>query len=346
MDSIAAQAQKQPHPHVLLIHAHLLRKAARIAEARARYAEALALESRNTIALTCLAELAEQEGEHEKALEFLRQLLAATATDNPQRASLLLRQGRLALAAAKPDQAAAAWEEAAKARPNDAAFLSQIAQLLLGAGLLDKALFLYQQLAQSADPARKLDALYDLSRLQEQADRFEDATKALREGLALLHFKDWRYAQFFQRLVRLHERFGHLDALQAALAQRATAATSDEHALADAARFANLTVDTDDQMKWLRELSKRFPEATEYRWDLVRVLLDHDGAVEAAQLLDEALVGLNAEVTALVLLRCEAHLRLGETAAALQRLQQHLTALGGATDVEKQVLAFAQQRSL
>ncbi|MFZ4765665.1 MAG: tetratricopeptide repeat protein, partial [Roseimicrobium sp.] len=36
----------------------------------------------------------------------------------------------------------------------------------------------------------------------------------------------------------------------------------------------------------------------------------------------------------------------GETAAALERLQRHLAAVGGSADVEKQVLAFAQQRSL
>ncbi|MFZ4765008.1 MAG: tetratricopeptide repeat protein, partial [Roseimicrobium sp.] len=306
IDSIAAQAQKQPHPHVLLIHAHLLRKAGRTAEARSRYEEALGLETRNTIALACLVELAEQEGQHEQALALLQRLLSATAAEDPQRAGLLLQQGRLALAAAKPDQAAAAWEEAAKTRAHDAAFVSQIAQHLLGAGFLDKALLLYQQLAQSTDPARKLDALFDLSRLQEQADRFEDATKALREGLALLHFKDWRYAQFFQRLVRLHERFGHLDALQASLAQRASAAEADEHALADAARFASLTVETDDQVRWLRELVKRFPEASDYRWELVRALLDHEGAAEAAKLLDVALPELKGEVTPLVLLRCEA----------------------------------------
>src|SRR5262249_41237572 len=119
-----------------------------------------------------------------------------------------------------------------------------------------------------------------------------------------------------------------------------------EQALADLARFSALTVDADEHVKWLRELTRSFPASQEYRWELVRVLLDHEGAEEAAKLLDEVLKNDGSDLAALVLLRCEAHLRVGETEAAVARLKKVLDTQGATPEVEKQVLAFAQERSL
>lgn len=346
MQSIATQAERQPHPSTRLVHAHLLRKAGKPAEAKARYESVLQLESGNPIALRALADLASESGDHAAALGYLKQITKALPANDPQLAAMWLQVGKVALAADKPEEAAAAWEQAAQLQPQNAALNSEVAQLLLGSGFAAKALELYRRLAQNADPARKLDALYDLSRLEEQADHFDEAAKCLRDGLALLHFKDWRHGQFFQRLVKLYERFGRLDEMKAALVKAASAKPASEQALADMVRFSAATVDAEEHLKWLRELALAFPDAQEYRWELVRVLLDHEGAAEAAKLLDESLKGDGTDLPALVLLRCEAHLRLGETSPALEKLAKVLEVQGGTEDVEKQVLAFAQERSL
>ncbi len=346
LQSIAKQAASRVHPNTLLVHAHLLRKAGRPDEAKALFKEVLRLEAGNAIALRALADLAQEAEDHAEALGYLKQVAAAAPKDDPATAATWLQLGKIALAAEKRDEAAAAWEQASKLQPQNAALNSEVAQLLLGAGFSDRALALYRKLAQEADPSRKLDALYDLSRLEEQADHFDEAAKCLRDGLSLLHFKDWRYGQFFQRLVKLHERFGRLDELKTELSGAAAAKPPQEKALADMARYSALTVEADEQVKWLRELTRLFPASPEYRWELVRVLLDHEGAPEAATLLDEVLKGDGTDVVALVLLRCEAHLRLGETEAAVARLKKVLDAQGASADVEKQVLAFAQERSL
>lgn len=346
LQSIAAQAEKQKHPNTLLIHAHLLRKAGKVAEAKGRYEEVIKLAAGNEIALRALADLAAEAGDHAAALGYLKQIAQSTPGNEAQQAAMWLQLGRTALAADKRDEAAAAWEQAAKLQPDNVALNSEVAQLFLGSGFPEKALALYRKLAQSADPTRKLDALYDLSRLEEQSDHFDEAAKSLREGLALLHFKDWRYQQFFLRLVKLHERFGRLDELKATLAKAASAKPPQEQALSDMARFSALTVDADEQMKWLRELTSAFPEAPQYRWELVRVLLDHEGAEEAAKLLDAVLKNDGTDVASLVLLRCEAHLRLGQTPAAVELLQRLLEAQSAEPEVEKQVLAFAQERAL
>ncbi len=346
LESIATQAKEQPHPHVLLVHAHLLRKAGKLPEAVARYEEVLKLEAENAIALRACADIARERGEHDKALSYLHKLESPLPAGSPERAMLLLEVGRTALSAGRQDAAGAAWEAAVSMQPDNAALVREAAQLLLGAGFLDKAVGLYRKLAASTDPARRLDALFDLSRLEEQADHFEDAAKALRDGLALLHFKDWRYGQFFQRLVRLHERFNQLDTLKADLIKASQTQPPREQALSDLARYSSLVVDGAERVKWLRALVKAFPASLEHRWDLIRALFENEEHAEAAKLLDETLKGDASDPAALVLMRCEAHLRAGEQAQADARLSQLLEVQGSAPEVEKLILQFAQQRSL
>ncbi len=346
LENIAQQAKAQPHPSVLLVQAHLLRKSGNQDQASALYQEVLKLDSKNAIALRASVDMAQENGDHAGALGFLRTLTELYSANDPQRAPLLVEQGKLAIAVNQREEAAKLWEQAVKLQPENTALSREVAQLLLSAGFLDKALTLYKQLTTVADPEKKLEAFYDLSRLEEQADHFPAAATALRQGLGLLHFKDWRYAQFFQRLVRLHERFGQLDTLKSDLLKLARTEPPQEKALSDMARFAELTVDSDERLKWLRDLTQLFPNIPDYRWQLVTTLLDHEGWQEAAQLVDAQLKNDGTDLSALVLLRCQAHLRAGEQEKAVARLQQLLAAQGNQEDVEKQVLAFAREKSL
>lgn len=346
LENIAQQVKAQPHPSVMLVHAHLLRKSGNLVQASALYTEVLKQDAKNVVALRARADIAQENGDTSSALGFLLKLTDTFPTGDPQRAPLLLEQGKLAVAVNQMDEAARAWEQAVKLQPDNAALSREVAQLLLSSGFLDKALTLYKQLTNVADPERKLEALYDLSRLEEQADHFPAAADALRQGLGLLHFKDWRYAQFFQRQVRLHERFGQLDAMKSDLLKLAKTEPPQEKALADMARFAELTVDADERIKWLRDLTQYFPNVPDYRWQLVSTLLDHEGWQEAALLVDEQLKNDGTDLSALVLLRCQAHLRAGEQDSAVTRLQKLLATQGNNEDVEKQVLAFAREKSL
>ncbi len=348
LESVAAQVKARPHPNVTLVQAHLLRKAGRRDEAEALYDSILHADAGNAIALRARADLAIENSQREAALGYLKRLVATLPESDPQRSPLLVEEGKLALGAGKPAEAAEAWERAANLQPGNAALTREVAQLLLGAGFLEKALTLYRKLAQSADPAKRIDALYDLSRLEEQGDHLREAGAALREGMALLHFRDWRYRQFFQRLVKLHERFDQLDALKAELL-KAAAGPPREKALADLAQFAELTVDAEEHIRWLRELVAQFPEAMEYRWQLVTVLVDHEGWEEAGKLLDTQLRNDGSDPPALILLRCLVDLRAGDEENATRRLKRTLGAHAPADsnpDVEKQLLAFAREKSL
>src|SRR5688572_2200094 len=86
LESIAKQAEKQAHPNTLLVHAHLLRKAGKISDAKARYEEVLKIEAHNAVALRALADLAGEAGDHAAALGYLKQIAQAAPANDPAQA--------------------------------------------------------------------------------------------------------------------------------------------------------------------------------------------------------------------------------------------------------------------
>jgi Tfp pilus assembly protein PilF/thioredoxin-like negative regulator of GroEL len=346
LESIAKQAEKQPHENVLLVHAHLLRKASQLEPAVNRYVQVLRANAKNATALRALADISISEGNRSAAIGYLQKLSETLAAGDPAAAKLFIEMGRVQLESGKPADAGALWDKAMKLSPDDRALTREVAQLMLGAGMLDRALVLYRQLVKTGEPAKRLDALFELARMEEQADHFPEAVAALREGLAILHFKDWRYQQFFLRLVKAHERFGQLDVLKEELLKAAKATPPTERALVDIARFSELTVESEERIQWLRELVKLLPDAVDHRLQLVALLIDHDGAAEAAKLLDAMLKNDGTDLPSMVLLRCQTHLRAGEQDAAAKRLRKLYEVQGENADVEKQALAFARENAL
>gem|GEM_PF-695287 len=346
LENVSAQALARPGPTVLLVQGHLLRKSGDLKKAASVYDEALKLDAKNPTALRSRADLAREMAEPGMALTLMERLLAQMADTDAMKPQAWIELGTLALATGRNAEAASAWEKAARLHPVDFDLARQVAELLLRAGFPDRAAAFYSTLAEQSDPQRRLDALYDLARIHEHADQFALADAALLKGLELLDFRDGRYADFFRRRVRLHERFGSLDELRKQLEGTAGHRPVNERALRDLARFFEITVDLDAHLAALRTLVKEVPQVDDYRWELVRALLDHEGAGEAAKLLDERMKGDGGDLPAIVFLRCEADLRSGDPAAATARIQKLLSAQGASLEVEKQALAFAQQRAL
>ncbi len=342
VENVSRQAAASKHPAVMLVHGHLLRRGGDLAGAAGKYDEVLKLDAGNVFALRGRAEVAVEQKQPEAAIALLKRLAVVLKEGG---GDVWIEIGNLALGGGKNAEAADAWEAAAKLRADDFGLARQVAQLLLQAGFPDRAAAFFAKLADQKDPQRKLDALYDLARIYEHADQFAKADAALRDGLAMLHFRDGRYVDFFRRRVRLHERFGLLDDLREALVKAAKKAPPAEQAMLDAARFFEITVEVEERVVWLQALVKAVPQVEDYRWELVRTLLDHEGTAEAAALLDERLKGDGSDLPAIVLLRCEADLRSGDAESATRRLEKLLDVQSG-TDVEKQLLVFAQNRAL
>lgn len=346
LENISAQAAKTRHPTVLLVQGHLFRRAGDLKKAAQLYDEVLKTTPKNAVALRSRADLAREMADPALAYSLIQRWVEGLADNDPTLPQAWIELGTLGLAAGRPEEAAQAWEKAARLRPGDADLARQVAELLLRAGFPDRAAAFYSTLAEQGDPQKRLGALYDLARILEQADQFAKADAALLKGLALLDFRDGRYAEFFRRRVRLHERFGNLDDLRQQLQATANQKPVSEAALRDLVRFFEITVDLDEQLSALRTLVKEVPQVDDYRWELVRALLDHDGAAEAATLLDERMKGDGSDLPVIVFLRCEADLRQGKPAEATLRLQQLLGSQGQTQEVEKQALHFAQTRAL
>lgn len=346
LENITAQAQASKHPTVLLVQGHLYRRAGDLKKAASLYDEVLKAQPQNAMALRSRADVAREQADPATAYALIQRWVDTLGENDPAKPQACVDLGTLALAAGKNEEAAQAWERAARLRPADADLARQVAELLLRAGFPDRAATFYSTLAEQGDPQKRLAALYDLARILEHADQFLKADAALLKGLALLDFRDGRYTDFFRRRVRLHERFGNLDDLRQQLQAEAEKKPVSERALRDLVRFDEITVDLDGHLAALRRLVKEVPQVDDYRWELVRALLDHEGAAEAAQLLDERIKGDGSDLPAIVFLRCEADLRQGKPDAAADRLKTLLGSQGSSQEVEKAALNFAQARSL
>lgn len=345
VENVSQQAAKSKFASVKIVEAHLIRRSGDLKRAAQLYDTLLKTDAKSLILLKSRAEVARELSDPATAFTLLKKAAELVPADDPQGPLMWIELGGMAMAGGKNSEAADAYERAAKLKPQDIDLARQVAQLLLQAGFPERAASFFSKLADQKDPQRKLDALYDLARIYEHADQFAKADKALTDGLALLHFRDGRYLDFFRRRVRLHERFGTLEDLRKTLVEAAKGTPPSEQALLDAARFFELTVEPDEQVRWLRALVEAVPQIEDYRWELVRALLDHEGAAEAAKLLDERLKNDGGDLTAIVLLRCEADLRIGDATSAKQRLLK-LLEVQNSPDVEKQVLGFAQTRAL
>lgn len=345
VENVSQQAEKSKFEAVKIVEAHLIRRSGDLKRAAQLYDALLKTDAKNLIVLRSRAEVARELSDPATAFTLIKKAAELMPANDPQAPQMWIELGGMAMTGGKNAEAADAYEQAAKLKPQDIDLARQVAQLLLQAGFPERAANFFSQLADQKDPQRKLDALYDLARIYEHADQFAKADKALTDGLALLHFRDGRYLDFFRRRVRLHERFGTLDDLRKTLVEAAKGTPPSEQALLDAARFFELTVEPDEQLRWLRALVQAVPQVEDYRWELVRTLLDHEGAAEAAKLLDDRLKNDGSDLPAIVLLRCEADLRSGEANSARQRLLK-LLEVQTTPEVEKQVLGFAQTRAL
>lgn len=345
VENVSQQAASSQFITVKIVEAHLIRRGGDLKKAAQLYDALLKADDKNLIVLQARAAVARELADPATAFTLLKRAAELVPAADPLAPHMWIELGGLALSSGKQAEAADAYEHAAQLRPQDIDLARQVAQLLLQSGFPERAANFFAKLADQKDPQRKLDALYDLARIYEHADQFAKADSALKDGLALLHFRDGRYLDFFRRRVRLHERFGALDELQKSLVAAAKAEPPSEQALFNVTHFFELTVNVDEHLAWLRVLVKTVPQVEDYRWELVRALLDHEGAAEAAKLLDERLKNDGDDVPAIVLLRSEADLRVGDADSAAKRLLRLIEAQTS-VDVEKLVLTFAQTRAL
>ncbi|MCB1227274.1 MAG: hypothetical protein KDK99_15760 [Verrucomicrobiales bacterium] len=348
LNTLKQQAEQTRHPAVRLVQAHLLRRAGQREAAAELYAAVAKERPKDPLVCRAAADLA-REQDPAALVGWLKQLLEALPEGSSARANAWLELGDAHFAESEIDAAVEAWKKAAsEPGPGVEERARVAAQRLMQAGRPQEAAAFFEALVEKADPASRLDALLDLARIHEHAGEFEAADAALKQALAVTHFRDARHAEVLERRVRLHERFDRLPALRAELEARLEAEPgAREEVLRSLAEVARWTVDRQAEVRWRGQLAEEFPEGVGYRWQWVRALMEAGQLEKAAEQVDAALREAGeAAPLALVLQRAELDLRSGGTATAVERLNALLDRLPPTDATRAEVLTFARKQAL
>lgn len=302
-----------------LIYAHLLRKNEQVEEARPLYDQVLEAEPGNLPALKALAEIADQQKRWGKALSLYTRLVELIPVSDDEGMAIRLRKAALHRLQGQTPEAVASWNELLTGLPDNVALRTEIVSLLLESGETKAAIEVLTSLVTSGDSRQKLNALVELNRLYEFISDFDGATKAARDAMALLHFKNHDYADLFSRLVRIHERFSRLDELEKELKGAITGTNPTEEALYNLSEFYRLTADPAGEEEAVSLLVGRLPGDLDYRIRLTNIQMGNDHYEAAAATLDEVLK-TQAEVPLhLMLMRARIALH-GENREAAKKL--------------------------
>ncbi len=332
-----------------LIYAHVLRKSADLDSARALYAEILKKAPDNVSALKSQAEIADQQKLLSEATDLytrLVKLIPPTAEDAPlirRRLAELYRQS------GQNDLAVAEWERLLQDYPADTNLRTQILGALMEAGAVGPAAKLLREQSQSENPAQRVEALQELSQMYEFSGDLPSASKATQEAMELVHFKSPKYAELFSRYVRIHERNGDLETLEASLkarVERSGSTSFSERDLFDLAEFYRLTADSLQEEATVAKLSERLPKDTGYRLRLVSLQMRNDHYQAAAATLDRLLEEEADPSLDLVLQRALIDLHTSGRLAASSRLEILLQKTNPDLQGRRSILDFARTHHL
>ena len=339
-----ASSAEQAIPKILF--AHLLRKSGDLDQARAVYSEALELAPENRHALQALAEINDREKRYNKALSLYTRLAEQVPLAEEDGVAMRLRKAELHRLQGQVEEAVQTWNDLLRTFPEKNDLRSRIVALLLEVGETEAARSVLAELSQSDDARERVDALLELTRLNELISDFPAATESARTGLAMLHFRSNDYGSLFSRLVQIHERFEKLDSLEEELSAAAEGENPTEKALHDLSEFYRLTADPAGEESSLHRLVERVPSQLDYRLRLTRVLMRNDRYEEAARVLEVAFEGQKKIPLHLVLLRAQISLNDENKKRAEEILETYLEEQDVSEEESREIIDFARENYL
>ncbi len=331
-----------------LIYAHLLRKKGESEKALRYYREVYdtAPPAERVLALRGLAELTRQMLRHEEAIGHFEQLIREPGAGPKVTRQSLESLGELYLEENEAEKALESWKRLLAEFPEDLALREGLAARMMAAGFPEDAIAAYESLRGQSGTESRVVVLRELSRLYEYAGRFSKAAAALEEGRNLTHFRHHTHADFLSMLVRLYERQGKLRELEKQFRNEAGGESPSESALYTLVRYYDLTAAPLKREEWLRRLVETAPRRSDYRRELVEVMLTNDHYEESKRVVQDLLAEGVEETLDLGILRARIALNLEgpEAAAALLREFIKRRPLGERDTAA--LLAFAQEHYL
>ncbi|MDF1754196.1 MAG: hypothetical protein P1U89_15535 [Verrucomicrobiales bacterium] len=329
-----------------LIFAHLLRKSEQIDEARSFYDDVAGGLPENIPALKALAEISEQQNRDSKALSYYNRLIKLIPATSEDGVSIRFRKAAMHYARGQTAAAVALWNQLIKAHPDDPKVRNEVVALLLEVGETSGALDVLEQQAEADNVKIRLAALEELARVYELINDFEGANRAAEKAMSVLHFKNHQHRSFFERWVKLHERFDKLAELETRLKNRVEPENPSESSLYRLAAFYQLTADYKQEEETLEKLVERLPKSVDYRIRLAELELANDRYADSAETLDEILKEQETVPYHLMLLRVKVDLNAEEELAAEERLSNYLKANPGEPELRDKIVEFARANYL
>ncbi len=346
LDYIGKAAKEEKAFIPKLIFAHLLRKAEKIDEARAFYDEVASGLPENIPALKALAEISEQQKRDSKAMSYYTRLLKLIPPAEDDGVAIRFRVAAMHHSRGQVKAAIPFWNEIIQLRAHDPKIRSEVIALLLEVGETTEAITELERQAEAADVKIRLAALDELARVYELINDFEGADRAARAAMALLHFKNHQHTSFFERWVKLHERFDKLPQLEEGLKQSVDTKNPGESSLFRLASFYHLTADYRNEEVTLLQLVERLPKSVDYRVRLAELQLANDRYADAGETLDAVLKDQEVVPFHLLLLRVKVDLNAEEEMAAENRLLEYLAANKGDKELRDKIVEFARANYL
>ena len=342
-------AEQQDALVAKILYGHLLRKTKNLSLALKFYEQALAIDPDEIHALRGAAEILDQEEKSAKSLTYYDRLVKLLPANHKDNLAIQLHRADLLKTANRVDEAAEAWNRLLTEHPRDKVLRTRMVALLLEAGLTDEAVKVLKLQEQSTDPEEKLAALETLSGLYGFIDDFDGAVDAAEKAKALLHFKNYRYKQFFKVQGRLYERFGRLKELEEKLHNTITGKGSSEKSLRDLAEYFRLIAKPKKEQPWVKRLTEIAPNNSTYSLRLAELLIENEEFQLAAKQLDKLIREQDPPHVQLIFMRSLVTLNTDGKKAAETILKQYLVdEIDDSTSPEtlNRVLAFARYHYL
>lgn len=300
-----------------LVLGYLLEKAGDHSGARAAFQAVAETDPGDPRPWDALAHLAKAAGDS-KAEARAWEAAAARTDPAGEKAERLLAAGQAWARARKMEDAARLWTRTLALRPGDPALLRQLAEAYADAGKIGEAAAQWEALTSATDPYDRVTALREMSRLYQRAGLGDEAIAALHRALPLAAPGNWLRDELIGEIIRLHQRNGRIEELEAAWRKEVADNPRDRSRLLQLIALYHQTAQLDREREWLGRLVELMPEERTYRLRLAHLLERQNRLEEAAAAYDRLLIG-HEDDPDLHLARAELDLRLGRTAAAASR---------------------------
>ena len=328
-----------------MVLGHLLRKAARPADARDAYARAALLDAQSPLPRLARARLERAERQHAEAAKAFTEAVELLPDGDPRKSETFFELGTEWLAAGESARAVEAWEKTATLDPGNIELRRRLADIYVRERLPERAVAHLEHIESHGGPEQRALALQQLAGLHQARGSQDGAIHALEKALSYTAPGNWLRAELQSQLIRAHQRYHRTPELEQRWKQFAAENPRDLGAYLQLIDLYERLGDHPQQLVWLEKLTALVPKTFEYRLRLARLLVQMDQLAPAAKAYDELLASQPGNLE-LVLERARLDVQRDQAQAAGERVAAFVAAHPRDEAVRGKAIEFYQAHRL